>query len=43
MQKNIGDVTLKTNNYLDVLPKIPRYCCQVEIFCFNFIVLKKYD
>ena len=25
-----------TTNYLNLLPKMPRYCCPVEIYYFNF-------
>ena len=36
-RKTIKVLIYKVNNYLDLLPEMPKYCCPVEIFYFDFI------
>ena len=31
----------KASNFPDLLPKMPKYCCPVELFNFNFLVFMK--
>ena len=42
-QESEGDATHRVNNYPDLLPEMPRYCCPLVIFYFSFLVLWKYD
>ena len=37
----MGGATLKENNYSDLLPKMPTYCCSVKAFYFNFFSFLK--
>ena len=39
LQKSNKGTIHRTSNYLLLLPEMPRYCCLVEIFYFDFLVL----
>ena len=38
-KKSVGDVVPWASNYSDLLRKISKYCCPVEMFYLNFLVL----
>ena len=43
LKKSDGGAIHKASSYIDLLPEMPIYCCPVEIFCFGFLVLLRYD
>ena len=34
LQKSVGGAMVRTSNYHNLLPKMPRYCCPIKSFLF---------